>query len=191
MKLRTGIAVLSGVGLYPTLAFCAEGAEPAGGSWFALLFYVVNFAVFVWVVAHYLGPMARNFFSQRASSIRETLTTADTAFREAQKLAKQAAEQMAKIAAEKAKLAAELEAETVYQVKRIGELGREAAARVRHDAELTTAALVEAAQRRIRERLAAEAGGIARELIAGSFRAGDQGRLLGNFLEKLREEARR
>ena len=55
--------------LLPTAGWCAEGggeAAAGGGSWLSLLFYVINFAVFVWILVHYAGPQARRFFSDRA-----------------------------------------------------------------------------------------------------------------------------
>jgi F0F1-type ATP synthase membrane subunit b/b' len=189
-EIRTAIAIFCAVAFYPRLAFCAEPAKGGDGSWFALLFYVINFAIFVWLLVHYIGPMARGFFHQRAGTIRETLTTADIAFKEARELTNQAAERLTKLDAEKAKLRADLDAETAYQVGRIGEIGREAAERLRRDAVMTSAALVEAAGQRIRERLAGEAGRLARDLIARRLESGDQERLLRGFTERLRQEAR-
>jgi len=50
-------------------------------------------------------------------------------------------------------------------------------------------ATIEAAQRRVRQRLAANAAHIARDLIAKSFEASDQARLIDNFMDKVRLEA--
>lgn len=189
-EIRTAIGIFCAVAFYPTLAFCAEQTDGGGGSWFALLFYAINFAIFVWLLVRYLGPMVRRFFHERAGTIRETLATADAAFKEAHELANRAAERLAKLEAEKANLRAELDAETAYQVGRIKELGYEAAERVKRDAAMTSTALAGAAQRRIRERLAGEAGRLAHELIRRGLEAADQGRLLRGFTERLRQEAR-
>jgi F0F1-type ATP synthase membrane subunit b/b' len=63
------------------------------------------------------------------------------------------------------------------------------AQRIRRDTALTSAAITDAAQRRVRERLAATAASLAFELIAKSFEASDQSRLIDNFMDKIRHEA--
>jgi F0F1-type ATP synthase membrane subunit b/b' len=96
---------------------------------------------------------------------------------------------MAQIEREVAELKSEMENETTFIVNRIREGARTTAERIRRDTDLTGAALVDAAQRRVRERLAATAANLARELIARSFEAADQSRLIDNFMDKIRHEA--
>ncbi len=55
---------------------------------------------------------------------------------------------------------------------------------------MTAAAIADAAQRRVRDELARSAARIARDLIVRDFHDADQQRLLGGFVDKLREEAR-
>jgi F0F1-type ATP synthase membrane subunit b/b' len=188
MILLTG-AVL----LVPVAAWCAEGGGEAagGGSWLSLLFYVVNFALFVWILVHYAGTPVRKFFADRANAINETTTRAEAALKEAQDLANRSAERMSRLGAEKKQLRADLDAETAYMANRIRELAREAALRIIRDAELTGEAITEAAQRRVRALLAQATGRRARELMVKSFTPEDQTRLLRGFEEKLAQEARR
>src|SRR5579863_436119 len=191
MKRRIAIAAaLVGAALTPTLALAAEnGAGEEGGSWFALLFYVINFALFVGILWKYALPAARHFFRDRAVGIRDTMSKAEAAFHGAQEVANRAAERMARLEAEKSQIASDLADETVYQIGRIYDLAQEAAARVKRDAEQGAAAMAENAQRRVREALAHAAGSLARELVANNFQAGDQTHLLRGFVEKLGEEA--
>jgi F-type H+-transporting ATPase subunit b len=189
MKSRIAI-LLTAAALWPSLAYAAEGAEPAG-SWSSLIFYAINFVLFLWVVKHYGGARISGFFHDRAKTIRETISRAEKAFRDAQDLANAAAERTAKLEAEKAKIASDLADETVYQIGRIYDVAQEAAARIKRDSELTVAALRESGQRRLRETMAAAAGRIAREVLARNFEAADQRRLLDGFVGKLGEEARR
>jgi F-type H+-transporting ATPase subunit b len=192
MKARIPIlAALLGATLTPTLAIAAEGAAEERGSWGALLFYVINFVLFAAILWKYALPAARNFFKQRALGIRETMSKAEAAFRGAQEVANRAAERMARLEAEKNQIASDLADETVFQISRIYDLGQEAAARIRHDAEVSATALAENARRRVREALAQAAGNLARELVVKNFQAADQGRLLRGFVEKLGEEAGR
>lgn len=190
MKSRIGIAIFAGAVLCPSLAFAAEGSESAG-SWFSLIFYVINFVIFLWILKRYAGPPISRFFGDRATGMRETMGRADTAFQEAQDLANRAAERIAKLEAEKVQISSDLADETVYLVGRIDDLAHETVARIKRDTEMTAAALHEAAQRRARESLAAGAGRLARELVERNFVPADQRRLLDSFLDRLREEAGR
>lgn len=181
--------------LLPAAGRCAEsgGGEAAagGGSWLSLLFYVINFAVFVWILVHYAGPPARKFFADRAGGIKETFARAEATLKQAQDLANRAAERMSRLEAEKKQLRADLDAETAYIANRIREMARETAQRIVRDTELTGAAITEAAQRHVRAMLAEMTGKVARELMVKSFTDDDQARLLRGFEEKLAQEAHR
>ncbi len=189
MKSRIAIITLVPALLWPTLALAAQ-AEEAEGSWRALFFYAINFLLFLWIVRRYGWPTIMRFFRDRAHTIRETRDRAEKAYHEAQELANRAAEQLRQLEAEKSNIAAELDQETTYQVGQINNAWREAVNRIRRDAEITTAALRDAAQRRLRQTMAAAVGRIARELVSRNFQASDQGRLLEGFIERIGEEAR-
>jgi F0F1-type ATP synthase membrane subunit b/b' len=186
-----GLAV--GVAFLPTASWCAEsGAESTGGSWVSLIFYVINFALFIALIGwanRRFGRPAQGFFSSRARSIKETLARAEAACRDAEKLARQSAERMASLDDDKRKLRADIDAETAYIVSRIRQMGRESAERIKHDSELTAAAMAEAAHRRVREALAEATGRLARDLLVRNFTSNDQARLLQGFQDKLSQEA--
>jgi len=187
-------AVLLLVLLLPAAGWCAEGSggeAPGAGSWLSLLFYLVNFAVFVWILMHYAGPPARKFFADRAAGIKETFARAEATYKEAQELANRAAERMSRLEAEKKQLRADLEAETAHLANRIREMAHETALRIVRDTELTGAAITEAAQRHVRAMLAAATGRLARDLMVKNFTDDDQARLLRGFEERLAQEAPR
>jgi len=192
MKLKAAIATVLSVELFPALAFCAENATTSeAGSWFALLFYVINFSLFVVIIVRYAGPAIKGFFRDRAVGIRNNMQRADSALLEAQERASRASEQMSRLDAEKAKVASEMADETVYQVGRIYDMAREAVARLKRDTELTSAALRESGRRHVREAMALAAGEIARDLIVRNFEPSDQSRLLEQFSARLNQEAGR
>jgi F-type H+-transporting ATPase subunit b len=194
IAIKRSVTLLTGaVCLMPVAAWCAEGGNEGagGGSWLSLPFYVINFALFVWILVRYAGAPVRKFFADRAKAINETTARAEAALKEAQDLAKRSAERMSRLAAEKKQLRADLEAETAYMANRIRELAREAALRIIRDTELTGEAMTEAARRRVRALLAEATGRRARELMVESFTPEDQTRLLRGFEEKLAQEARR
>jgi len=192
MKSRIAIAAtLIGAALAPSLALAAEGGADEHGTWGALLFYVINFLLFAGILWKYALPAAKNYFKDRATGIRETISKADAAFRDAQELANRAAERMAKLEAEKSQIASDLADETVYQIGRIYDLAQESAARIKRDAEISATAMAENAKRRVREALAHAAGRLAGDLVKRNFEATDQTHLVQGFVEKLGEEAGR
>jgi F-type H+-transporting ATPase subunit b len=168
----------------------AQEAE-GHGSWLGFSFFAINFLLFVFILVYFGGPPLRRFFSDRASTIHSSLSKSAKALEAAEALARAASQRIAALEGEAAQLKRELEEETVFQLNRISELARSNAERIRHDTEVTAAALVDNAQRRVRENLAAAAAQLARELIARDFQAGDQSRLLEGFMNRLGTEARR
>ena len=187
MKLRAATAAILSVGFCPALAFCAEAGE-GGGSWLTLMFFTLNFAAFVFIVAFFAAPFIGKFFHDRASAVRETLRRLEADAQRAQDLADQAAARQASLEADKAELANEMRAETTREIAQIRELARAAVERVKRDADLTAAAAAEGARRQMRARLAQVATALARKLIVNNLDATDQGRLIEDFMERLRRE---
>jgi len=188
------LAGLTGAALLvPAAGWCAEGSggEAAGGSWLSLLFYIINFAVFVWILVHYAGPAARKFFADRAGGIKETFSRAEATYKEAQEMANRAAERMSRLEAEKKQIRTDLDAETAHLVARVREMANETALRIVRDTELTGHAITEAAQRQVRAKLAEATGRLARELMEKNFNDDDQARLLRSFEQRLAQEASR
>ncbi|HEV2170213.1 MAG TPA: hypothetical protein VGR40_04660 [Candidatus Binatus sp.] len=185
MKKAITTAAIFAAAFFPQAAHAAEDAGAEHGSWLMLLFFAINFVLFVWVLVHYAGPAARKFFSDRATTIRSGLSRAEKAFAEAEELANKAAARTAALAAELKKLGDDLDQETGFQVARIGELAKSAAERIKHDTALSSGALSEAARRRVRAQLAESAAALARDLIGRNFQQADQGRLIDGFMDKI------
>jgi F-type H+-transporting ATPase subunit b len=173
----------------PSLLCAAEGAAENSGSWLGTMFFTINFLLFAGIIYFFAGPLVRTFFRDRSSGIRGQFDRLTSALQAAEDLANRAAARMAKVDEEVAHLKAEMESETAFIVNRIREGATTTAERIRRDTRLTGSAIVEAAQRRVRERLAATAANLARDLIAKSFAASDQARLVDSFMEKIRLEA--
>jgi F0F1-type ATP synthase membrane subunit b/b' len=189
MKLKTTLAVILGVGLSPTLAFCAEGAA-GHGSWVLLGFYVFNFAVFVAILWYYAAPLAVKFFHERAAEIRSNINLSEEGFRRAGETAQHAEAEVAGLEAEKARLLAEMREQTRREAVRIRELGQLAAQRIRRDAETTARSIAENGRRTVQRHLAAVAARLARQLLANNFEPADQSRLLREFLDTVSREVR-
>jgi F0F1-type ATP synthase membrane subunit b/b' len=190
MKLKTTLAVILGVGLSPALAFCAEGAAGGGGSWFALIFYVINFAIFVFLMVHYAGPYVVKFFRERSREIREQFKVSETSLRNASQTAEEAEAEIAHLEAEKARILTEMRAETAREISRLRDAGKAGAERIRRDGELTASSLVENGRRIVQAHLASTAVRLARDLIIENFEPADQTRLVREFLQTVTEETR-
>jgi F-type H+-transporting ATPase subunit b len=176
---------------FPQIVGAAESAPEESGSWLLLFFFVVNFALFMFVLIYFAAPIARKFFSDRSTAIREGLAHAQSALSEAQDMANRAAAKMATLDAELKELITEIEEETKFQVGKIREIAKTTADRIHRDTELSTAALSDAAQRRVRARLAETATQLARDLIKTHIQSSDQSRLIDRFMDKLGEGAPR
>jgi F-type H+-transporting ATPase subunit b len=186
--LATAAAVLALA--LPSLAFAAERAGEPRGSWFFLIFFAINFALFAFIVVYFAAPHTRRFFGEHSAEIRGVIGRAESAFAEASAMVERAKARLAGLEAEKARLEAELKDETAHLLNRIRDIAERGVDRIRRDAELTSAAMAESAQRRLRARLAASAAQIARGLIERNFQTADQSRLVTDFVDKLKEEAR-
>jgi len=188
MKLRIAIPAALALTLIPAAAFCAQaGEEPE--SWLTLLFFAINFVIFVFVLAKFAAPLASKFFHDWASEIRHNLKLTDDALTRAQQMAARAEADIAKLESEKALLAREMRETTAREVARLGEIAQRTAARIKLDAEMGSSALAETGRRRIRQRLAAVTANLARDLIAQNFGASDQSRLIDEFMNKIGQES--
>ncbi|HUA35003.1 MAG TPA: hypothetical protein VMA09_15450 [Candidatus Binataceae bacterium] len=175
--------------LLPAIARAAEeaGAEEHG-SWLVLACFAVNFVIFVGIIQYFAAPFISKFFADRSTQIRGTISRAESAFAQAQDLANKAAARSANLDAEVVTLQKEIENETQFQVKKIADAAVAAVERLHTDVSLTSNALAEAGQRRVREELAAVTASLARDLIARSFDSSDQQRLVETFTERLEGE---
>jgi F0F1-type ATP synthase membrane subunit b/b' len=185
MKKSITSAAIFAAAFFPRAAVAAEGASDEHGSWMLLMFFAINFALFVYVLVHFAGPSLKKFFADRAVTIRTALSRAQSALAEAEDLANKAAARMAALAAELKKVADELEQETAFQVGKVADLAKSTAERIHRDTEMSSSALSEAAKRRVRAQLAESAATLASTMISRDFQRNDQGRLIDGFMDKL------
>jgi F-type H+-transporting ATPase subunit b len=183
------IGLIAAILSWPGWVFAAD-AEQSEGSWFALIFYAINFLLFLWIVRAYAWPRIAEFFRSRSRTIRDNRSRAEKAFHEAQEIATRAARLLRQLDTDKRTLMVELDEETAYLVRQINQAARDTVNRIRRDTESTVVALKDGAQRRLRRTVAEAAGRIARELLARNFQPSDQDRLLRGFVEDIGEETR-
>ena len=90
MKKWITSAAIFAAAFFPQAAHAAEEGAPEHGSWTLLLFFAINFILFVTVLVRFAGPPLRKFFADRAASIRTALSRAASALAEAEDLANKA-----------------------------------------------------------------------------------------------------
>jgi len=185
MKKWITSAAIFAAAFFPQAALAAEERGAEHGSWLLLMFFAINFFLFVWVLVHFAGPALKKFFADRAVTIRTALSRAASALAEAEDLANKAAARMAALSAELKKLADELEQETAFQVSKVADLAKSTAERIHRDTEMSSSALSEAAKRRVRAQLAESTATLARDLIGRDFQPADQERLIDGFMDQL------
>jgi F0F1-type ATP synthase membrane subunit b/b' len=183
------ISLVLAVLLWPGCLFAAEG-EQAEGSWFALIFYAINFLLFLWIVNKYGVPHITQFFRDRSRLIRDNRARAENAHHEAQELANRAARLLGQLEAEKLTMKTDLDHETSYQLGQIKKAAEEAVSRIHRDTEITRLGLRDGAQRRLRQTMADAAGRLARGLVRRNFQPSDQAQLLSSFVDRIGEETR-
>src|SRR5260370_39520986 len=105
MRTRYRFAIVSIVTalLCPALVFAAD-SPPEEGTWSALIFYAINFLLFIWIVKRVGGSQIKEFFKTRAKGIRENASRADQAFKDSQRLSQQAADRLKSLEAEQSRL---------------------------------------------------------------------------------------
>lgn len=191
MKARILTAALLATLMSPSVAFAAENAAHPGGAWLKFLLYVVNFIIFAIIIFYKAGPSTSEYFNESARLIRSDFERLQTGLREAQELADRASGRTAGIEDEIREMTEGIGRETAFRVEKIREAGRVSAERARRDAEITAKALSEDARRRVREKLAASASLMARDLIVKGFESADQQRLVQAFTVRLMSETTR
>src|SRR5215467_15613023 len=93
MGSRIRLALAAALLFWPAWAFAAE-SEQTGGSWYPLIFYALNFLLFLWIVRKYGWPGIVQFFRDHSRNIREIRSRLEKAYQDAQELAKRAAQQL-------------------------------------------------------------------------------------------------
>ena len=147
-----------------------------------LLWPAVNFGLFVGLIVRAAGPQIRAFFSDRTTSLRTQLAAGAKARAQASAMRAEIECDIAALPALRARLAAEMRETAEHECRRLLDLAREAATRIRNDAQLASAQEFQAARGVLRAEVAAEVAQQAEELIRRTLRPEDQRRFLDEFV---------
>ncbi len=147
-----------------------------------LFFPVVNFTIFAYLFSRYAWPGIRGALAERRKRIERELAEASVAEREAEGLLREIEARRGRLADDAKRLVAELRAEGERERAAVVEAARKSGERARRDARL----LAEQESARVAARIRAEIAARVTEHVAGVLRerldAGDQERLVREFL---------
>jgi F-type H+-transporting ATPase subunit b len=148
----------------------------------AFIFLVLNFALFLWILARFGGPAFRKLAADRHDQIK-------TALDEAAKLREAAAAKLGEYESklkraddEITKLVAGMRADAEADQKRILDNAERQAAQMKRDAESRIAAEIEAARAALTREVTAAAAAAAEQLLREKITPADQGRIVASFI---------
>jgi F-type H+-transporting ATPase subunit b len=173
--------------LIPSLAAASSGHAAEGTSssqWIMLGFTFANFLMFFLLIRHYVRAPLRDFLHERRRKTVEVMAQAARAKQEADALKREYEARLAGLEEAKRTLLADIRAMAEADRRKALEVAREAAERLKRDAELTARSDLA----RARRELQSEAARLARELAVARLQKGlsteQQARLLAEFVAR-------
>lgn len=186
--------------LSPFLLMTAAWAAAGGGDehhavtrdqLLGLLFFTINFGLFVLLLRRFALPFIREALHKRKETVVEALSEAKRAQAEAEQIRHEYEEKLAGLEAEQHTMRAQaLESAQREKVRILEEAGR-MAERARLEAQQIAERELEQARRTLREEVAEQAVTIATELIRAQLRPADQSRLVNDLVDEVRDASSR
>ena len=166
-------------------AWASEEGGHEGGSWSEFFWRVVNFAILAAILYWLLAKGARDFFTKRRESIKQTLEEAKKKKEEAEKRYKEFSEKLALLEEEAEKITSELIEEGKKEKEIIISAAGETAKKIMEQAEVTASHEIKKAIKELREEAASLIIRLAEESIKKEINKGDQERLIKDYIDKL------
>jgi F0F1-type ATP synthase membrane subunit b/b' len=151
-----------------------------------LLFPAINFTIFAFVAVRFLAGPIREYFRERTDRLREGLEAGKRAQQQAQALQAQLASDMRDLPRLQERLKADLLVTAQEARATLLAQGREAAERIRADAELVAEQEARAAARAVRSEIVEEAIRQATTVVREGVTPADQARFVREFVENAR-----
>jgi F-type H+-transporting ATPase subunit b len=156
-----------------------------------LLFFTINFGLFVLVLRKFALPFVKEALHKRKETVVQALNEAKLAQAEADQVRREYEEKLAGLEAEQEALRTQaLESAQREKARILEEAGR-MAERARLEAQQIAEREVEQARRTLREDVAEQAVTIATELIRARLRPADQSRLVNDLVDEVRDASSR
>jgi F-type H+-transporting ATPase subunit b len=172
----------------PSLGWAAEDthAEHAGSSqWLTLLFFTINFLIFVFVLRKFALGIIKQKLKERHASVVQALDEAKRAKEEAEQLRQEYEQKIANLAAEEEQFRTQAIEAAERERTRIMEEARQMAERATAEVQLIAQREIEAARQLLRKEVARQAVQIATALIQENVTSSDNNRLIQNLVREV------
>ena len=186
---RTWISLASlAVGLLPSLLFAASEAAEGGehhGPGMAVVFHAINFAILVGLLFYFLRKPVKEFFASRSTLIRSNIDEAKSRKTEASQKYAQYEERLKSIEQEMQGLIQGLKQDGELERKRLLETAEHQAQALKSNSERMLQQELRKAKEDLKREAVGLAGQLAEELIRQNLSPEDQGRIVGQYLQKM------
>ena len=157
-----------------------HGAHPGVGT---LLLPLINFVLFVGLIAWKLPGPVKQFFRERTERLREALAAGRRALAEAEETRAALERDMRELPSTIAQLKADIRAAADREHSNLMEMTKHAAERIRSDARLVAESEVTAARNGLRSEVVDEAVRQATSMVRDTIRPEDHERMLRDFAQ--------
>ena len=186
---RTWISLVAlGMSLLPASLFAAseaaEGAEHHGPG-MAVVFHAINFAILVGLLFYFLRKPVKEFFASRSTLIRSNIDEARHRKTEASQKYAQYEERLKSIEQEMQGLIQGLKQDGELERKRLLETAEHHAQTLKSNSERMLQQELRKAKEDLKREAVGLAGQLAEELIQQNLSPEDQGRIVGQYLQKM------
>jgi F-type H+-transporting ATPase subunit b len=161
------------------------GAEHHAPSLTGIIFPLVNFLIFALIIYRYALPPVRSFFKSRREEVLTAIQDAAQSKQKAAAVVQEYQGRLARLDQEIHSIQASLRADGEREKTRLLREADGLAVKINEDARFLADQEVKIARRKIREEMANQAEANARELVKRHLSAGDQGRLVEDFIHNI------
>ncbi|HKY63882.1 MAG TPA: ATP synthase F0 subunit B [bacterium] len=183
----TSLAALA-MSLLPSLLLAASEAAEGGehhGPGMAVVYHAINFAILISVLFYFLRKPVKEFFASRSTLIRSHIDEAKQLKNEAAKKYSEYEQRLKSIEQEMQGLIVSLKQDGELERKRLLETAEQQAQTLRTNSERMLQQELRKAKEDLKREAVGLAGQLAEDLIRQNLTPEDQGRLVGQYLEKM------
>jgi F-type H+-transporting ATPase subunit b len=148
-----------------------------------------NFLIFAFIIVRYALPPVRSFLQSRRDTVLATVREAAAKKQQAEAIVQDYKGRLARVEQELQSIAAALRAEGEREKTKLLSEAHALAVKIKEDARFLADQEVRVARQKIREEMAGQAEARARELVQQHLSSGDQGRLVGDFIQSIGQVA--
>jgi len=172
----------------PSIGLAAEdthGQHAGSSQLLTLLFFTINFIIFVFVLRKFAFGIVKQKLKERQASVVQALHEAKRAKEEAEQLRQEYEQKIANLAAEEEQFRTQAIEAAERQRMRVMEEARQMAERTTAEVQLIAQREIEAARQLLRKEVAQQAVRIATKLIQTHVTRSDNSRLIQNLIHEV------